>query len=67
MKNLDVNVGVQSIYFVMAENGVYRKDDRSLACFDFGHWTVRGARQRLDAIDEEIFDDAQVCHCFGVF
>ncbi|CAF1461892.1 unnamed protein product [Adineta ricciae] len=60
IKNLDIDIDLQSIYFILPENGVYRSADCSLACFDFGHLKMQGGREETtDHIDEETFEDAQ--------
>ena len=68
IKNLDIDIDLQSIYFILPENGVYRSTDCSLACFDFGHLKMQGGREETtDQIDEETFEDAQVARDVLIF
>ncbi|CAF1500774.1 unnamed protein product, partial [Rotaria sordida] len=56
IKDLDINIDLQSIYFIVPEYGFYQSSS-SVICLDLGHFTFKNGEKSVQNLEKDIFHD----------
>ncbi|CAF4932934.1 unnamed protein product [Rotaria sp. Silwood1] len=58
IKDLDINIDLQSIYFIVPEHGFYQSSS-SVICLDLGHFMFKGGEKNVQNPEKDVFYDAK--------
>ncbi|CAF4673232.1 unnamed protein product, partial [Rotaria sp. Silwood2] len=58
IKDLDINIDLQSIYFIVPEHGFYQSSS-SVICLDLGHFMFKSSENNVRTLEKDVFHDAK--------
>ncbi|CAF1436517.1 unnamed protein product [Rotaria sordida] len=58
IKDLDIDIDLQSIYFIVPESGFYQSSS-SVICLDLGHLTFKNGEKNIQNSEKDVFYDAK--------